>query len=365
MSGPPDLRLDLAADAWPLAVVGLVAAGLELALLGLLAHRRHATRRHRCGSDLRPSSSTAMLVPRPGLRISRCLACAPMENLGLVGFTGAGANRLFSALTGLPVPSEYEAAVGIATRSRRAARRSSRRCRSRRTSCTPGFELVHLALPPGAKPGEGLGAKVLGSLRNCDAILIVLRAFDDSGIEPDPAGDLDALELELVMADLTSVEQRRRAAAASGEEWRQGDRGRGRRARTRDTPRSPTARRCTGPISVPTSSNGWRRCSASPIKPTLVVAQHRREGRRHVRGRGRARRRHPSPDRHRSRDRGDRARGSRRDARDVRRRGVGARAPSRARRTTCSAGARSSRPATRSRARGPSGRARRRRSVRA
>ena len=38
-----------------------------------------------------------------------------MENLGLVGFTGAGANRLFSALTGIPVPSEYEAAVGVAT----------------------------------------------------------------------------------------------------------------------------------------------------------------------------------------------------------------------------------------------------------
>ena len=38
-----------------------------------------------------------------------------MENLGLVGFTGAGANRLFSALTGLAAPSEYEAAVGIAT----------------------------------------------------------------------------------------------------------------------------------------------------------------------------------------------------------------------------------------------------------
>ena len=38
-----------------------------------------------------------------------------MENLGLVGFTGAGANRLFSALTGIPAPSEYEAAVGVAT----------------------------------------------------------------------------------------------------------------------------------------------------------------------------------------------------------------------------------------------------------
>ena len=38
-----------------------------------------------------------------------------MEHLGLVGFTGAGANRLFAALTGLDAPSEYEAAVGVAT----------------------------------------------------------------------------------------------------------------------------------------------------------------------------------------------------------------------------------------------------------
>ena len=44
-----------------------------------------------------------------------------------------------------------------------------------------GFELVHLALPPGTKPGEGLGTKFIGALRNTDAILIVLRAFADSG----------------------------------------------------------------------------------------------------------------------------------------------------------------------------------------
>src|SRR6478609_7633093 len=70
-----------------------------------------------------------------------------------------------------------------------------------------GFELVHIALPSGLKPGEGLGAKVLGAVRNCDAILVVLRAFDESGVESDAAGDLDALELEFVMADLESVEQ--------------------------------------------------------------------------------------------------------------------------------------------------------------
>jgi GTP-binding protein YchF len=142
-----------------------------------------------------------------------------MENLGLIGFTGAGANRLFSALTGLPVPSEYEAAVGIATVPDERVDRLGAMSESKQIVHT-GFELVHLALPPGAKPGEGLGARVLGSLRKCDAILIVLRAFDESGVEPDPAGDLDGLELELVMTDLASVEQRldrQRRQAKSGD----------------------------------------------------------------------------------------------------------------------------------------------------
>ncbi len=141
-----------------------------------------------------------------------------MENLGLVGFTGAGANRLFAALTGLPVPGEYEAAVGIATVPDERVDRLAVMSASKKL-VHAGFELVHLALPPGAKPGEGLGGKLLGSLRNCDAVLIVLRAFDD-GLPPDPAGDLAALELELVLADLASVEQRldkQRRAAKSGD----------------------------------------------------------------------------------------------------------------------------------------------------
>jgi GTP-binding protein YchF len=142
-----------------------------------------------------------------------------MENLGLVGFTGAGANRLFSALTGLPVPSEYEAAVGVASLPDERLLRLTEMSRSKKTVAA-GFELVNLALPPGSKPGEGLGAKFLGALRNCDAILIVLRAFAEGGVVPDPEGDLVALELELVLADIASVEQRltrQRRAAKSGD----------------------------------------------------------------------------------------------------------------------------------------------------
>jgi GTP-binding protein YchF len=130
-----------------------------------------------------------------------------VENLGLVGFTGAGANRLFSALTALPVPSEYEAAVGVATVPDVRLDRLAAMSESKKV-VPAGFELVHIALPPGAKPGEGLGTKFLGALRNTDAVLIVLRAFADGGVEPDPAGDLAAIELELVLADVASVENR-------------------------------------------------------------------------------------------------------------------------------------------------------------
>jgi GTP-binding protein YchF len=130
-----------------------------------------------------------------------------MENLGLVGFTGAGANRLFSALTGLAAPSEYEAAVGVATVPDERLDRLAVMSASKKV-VPAGFELVHLALPPGAKPGEGLGTKFLGALRNTDAILVVLRAFADAGVEPDAEGDLAAIELELVMADVASVENR-------------------------------------------------------------------------------------------------------------------------------------------------------------
>ena len=68
-----------------------------------------------------------------------------MENLGLVGFTGAGANRLFSALTGLPAPSEYEAAVGIATVPDERLDRLAAMSESKKV-VPAGFELVHLAL---------------------------------------------------------------------------------------------------------------------------------------------------------------------------------------------------------------------------
>ena len=80
-------------------------------------------------------------------------------------------------------------------------------------------ELVDIAgLVAGASTGEGLGNSFLGGIREADAICLVLRAFEDPNVPggDDPLEDLAVLELELVLADLSSAEtqlERRRKAA--------------------------------------------------------------------------------------------------------------------------------------------------------
>ena len=127
-----------------------------------------------------------------------------MEHLGLVGSPDSGHAQLFSALTGIDVPTGFETTKGVAPlpddRVDRLAEMSKSKKRVHAT-----FEIDFIpGLAPGGKPGEGLGSRLLGSIRDCDAILAVVRADDDA----DPADALEALELELVLADLGSVEQR-------------------------------------------------------------------------------------------------------------------------------------------------------------
>ncbi len=127
-----------------------------------------------------------------------------MEHLGLVGLPDSGHDRLFAALTGLDVPGGFEKVVGVAPLPDERLDALSAMSRSKKTVAA-GFEVVFLpAVGAGAKPGESLGSRLLGSLRDADAVLFVLRRFGDH----DPAADLDVLEYELVLADLASVEAR-------------------------------------------------------------------------------------------------------------------------------------------------------------
>ena len=154
-----------------------------------------------------------------------------MERLGLVGLPNSGKSSLFNALTGAnavvaPHPfSSTETTVGIAQVPDERLWKLAEMSESRKV-VPAGVEFVDIAaLAKGASTGEGLGNKFLGSLREVDALVFVLRAFEDpsvptaSGDDPDPADDLATLEFELVLADLAAVQGRlhRQQKAARGD----------------------------------------------------------------------------------------------------------------------------------------------------
>lgn len=76
------------------------------------------------------------------------------------------------------------------------------------------FEFVDIAgLVKGASKGEGLGNKFLAHIREVDAIVHVVRCFEDENITHvsggvDPISDIETINLELILADLDSVEKR-------------------------------------------------------------------------------------------------------------------------------------------------------------
>lgn len=126
-----------------------------------------------------------------------------MEHLGLVGLPDSGHGQLFAALTGLDAPSGFEPVKGVAPLPDERVDRLGEMSKSKKL-VHASFEIDYIpGVAPGGKAGEGLGSKLLGQLRDCDAILFVLRA---AGV--DPADDLATLEYELVLADLVSVEAR-------------------------------------------------------------------------------------------------------------------------------------------------------------
>lgn len=76
------------------------------------------------------------------------------------------------------------------------------------------IEFVDIAgLVAGAHKGEGLGNQFLGHIRNVDAVALVVRCFEDPDVahvtaELDPLADAEVLDLELMLADMGTVERR-------------------------------------------------------------------------------------------------------------------------------------------------------------
>jgi hypothetical protein len=138
---------------------------------------------------------------------------------GIVGLPNVGKSTLFNALTAAGAESAnypfctIEPNVGIVpVPDSRLARIKAQIDTQKVLPAT--VELVDIAgLVAGASKGEGLGNKFLGHIRSVDAVLQVVRCFEDDDITHvdgtiDPLRDIDTIETELIFADLESAERR-------------------------------------------------------------------------------------------------------------------------------------------------------------
>jgi GTP-binding protein YchF len=139
--------------------------------------------------------------------------------LGIVGLPNVGKSTLFNAITNAGAESAnypfctIEPNVGtVAVPDERLDFLSQMYSPKKYTPAV--IEFVDIAgLVKGASKGEGLGNKFLSHIRMTEAVVHVVRCFDDDNVihvegNTDPLRDIDIINLELIMADMDMVERR-------------------------------------------------------------------------------------------------------------------------------------------------------------